>query len=441
MDEPKPIAKSVFTRRDLFGLAAGLTVAGVSSPAVAQAREPRVVVLGSGLAGLSVASRVAGTLPGARVILIGESRELNVRAGHLFSLIAGWQSGHTVLAVEDALPSSVSWIRQNALSIDVESQRIGFTGSSTIEYDYLIVAVGLERHYDDIEGFDPTMIGTHGIASLFHGPAVLARSRKALSEFFQYGGIAHYVKPEGPSSGLGSLLSLAFCMRDLASDKGNGKTSEFHIQSPSPELNHAPEIDAAIKTRLRSNSINHKQGFVLKSINAAARVVTYSTGLGDFEYDYDFIHITPGLRAPRIITDSPLSSRSHSRGRFDLTEVNRQTLKSPRFENVFGIGDVTDLPIERSMLSIRSQAETIASQIAASVDSRMKSRSFDGQSEFYMATGTGQMILASYDYNRRLKSSLFNEDPLAPSWTNWLYRYHFAQEIALSTISGGKSDG
>lgn len=441
MDELISIRRTAFTRRDFFGLAAGLTVAGVSSPAVAQAREPRIVVLGAGLAGLSAAARIAETVPSARVILLGESREINVNAAHLFSLIAAWTPSRTILRTEDALPSGVSWVRQNALNIDFHAQRVGFTEASSIEYDYLVIAVGLERHYDGIDGFDPNMIGTHGIASLFHGPVVLEKSRAALSEFLEYGGIAHYLKPEGPSSGIGSLLSLAFCMRDLAGERGFRRISEFHIHSPTPELNQIPEIDAEIQVRLRSRSINHRQGFVLKSINAPARVVTYSTGLGDFDYDYDFIHITPQLRAPRIISESPLSDRSGSRLSGRLMDVDRRTLQSPRFANVFGIGDIANLPVERSMLAIHHQAEVIASQISAAEDTRIKPKVYSGRAEFYMATGTGKMMLTSYDYDRRLQSSLFNEEPLSSSWANWLYRYHFVQGIALSTITGRPSGG
>lgn len=54
---------------------------------------------------------------------------------------------------KDVLPKNCTWVKDKAAEYDPEKNRVYTEKGHTIEYEYLLVAVGLELRYDKVRWF------------------------------------------------------------------------------------------------------------------------------------------------------------------------------------------------------------------------------------------------------------------------------------------------
>ncbi len=108
----------------------------------------RIVILGAGFAGLSVASRVARSLgPGTRISLVGQ------RNYHLFTPMLYQVAACAVLPYDAAIPlrsfttaHNIEFRKATVIGIDFHTQQVT-TDAGLIPYDYLVVALGSTTNF------------------------------------------------------------------------------------------------------------------------------------------------------------------------------------------------------------------------------------------------------------------------------------------------------
>ena len=75
------------------------------------------------------------------------------------------------------------------------------------------------------------------------------------------------------------------------------------------------------------------------------------------DQDFDFLHLVPPQSAPDFVAKSALA---HETGWLD---VNINTMQHNKFSNVFGIGDVCNLPTPKTAAAIFSQAPVLVNNL------------------------------------------------------------------------------
>ena len=68
------------------------------------------------------------------------------------------------------------------------------------------------------------------------------------------------------------------------------------------------------------------------------------------ELEYDFIHVTPPMKAPSFLHNSDLVDEN------GFVDVDKYTLQSKKYENVFALGDASNLPTAKTGAGVRKQA-------------------------------------------------------------------------------------
>lgn len=58
------------------------------------------------------------------------------------------------------------------------------------------------------------------------------------------------------------------------------------------------------------------------------------------------LHVTPPMVAPAALRSSPLSDAS------GFMDVNKNTLQSKKFDNVFGLGDCVNVPTSKTAAAV-----------------------------------------------------------------------------------------
>jgi sulfide:quinone oxidoreductase len=83
-------------------------------------------------------------------------------------------------------------------------------------------------------------------------------------------------------------------------------------------------------------------------------------GRGPTEIGYDFINVVPPMRAPEVVRNSPLPWQDGPLGADGWVEVDRGSLRHPRYPNVFAVGDVAGVPKGKTAASVKWQVPVAA---------------------------------------------------------------------------------
>lgn len=135
--------------------------AGLASPAVLGEAKPRVVVIGGGAGGATVARYIAKGSDGVAVTLINESLTYSTCFfSNLF--IGGYRSFQSISHTYDKLASDygIEMVIDRAAGIDGEGRSVTLAGGETLSYDKAVVAPGIGFRFEAIEGYGPDAVET-----------------------------------------------------------------------------------------------------------------------------------------------------------------------------------------------------------------------------------------------------------------------------------------
>lgn len=416
-------------RRQFLGLASAGALAQLpSGKAAAQPLKTtaNIAIIGAGAAGTALANRLVSRLDGARITLIDARKEHLYQPG--LSLVAAGlkPSDYVVSTTAEWLPKGVSLVEEAAAEIDPVARTVTTSGGQVISYDYLVVATGLVLDHDAIEGFSLDMVGKDGIGSLYAGPEYAARTWEAASRFTETGGIGIFTRPATEMKCAGAPLKHTFLIDDIARRAGNRGKMEITYAANKDSLFGVPIVSEKVRMLFGDRKINPAYSHVLKSIDSGRRLAVFTTPDGDIERAYDYLHVIPPQRAPDVVRRSGLSwsDKWIDQG---WIEVDPQTLRHSRFDNIFALGDVAGVPKGKTAASVKWQVPVVEEHLVATLDGRESDAVYNGYTSCPLITRVGRAMLIEFDYKNNLTPSFPGIiAPLEELWISWLMK-----ELAL----------
>jgi sulfide:quinone oxidoreductase len=115
---------------------------------------------------------------------------------------------------------------------------------------------------------------------------------------------------------------------------------------------------------------------------------------------YDLLHVVPPMCAPDFIAESTLSDDD------GWVDVDPGTLQHKRFDNVFALGDNSNLPTSKTGAAIRKQAPVLVDHLTATMhETTPVNGVYGGYTSCPLVTGYGKLVLAEFDYNKEPEES------------------------------------
>lgn len=422
--------KSVHTtRRALLGMAAGgVALAAVGAPAQAAKTKTsaKIVILGAGAAGTALANRLVDRLDGAQITIV-DGRKKHLYQPGLSLVAAGLKpANYTESTTKQWLPNSINWVEEAAAEIDPEANKITTTGGTKLDYDYLIVATGLTLDYDSIEGFDMSLIGKDGVGSLYAGPEYAAKTWDVAGKFAEEGGVGLFTRPGTEMKCAGAPIKHTFLIDDIARRGGNRGKADITYFANNNSLFGVPIVAEKIRMVFGDRGINHEYDHVVQAIDPGAKKVTFATPDGDYERDYDYVHIIPPQRAPNVVRNAGLSwaNKWEDQG---WVECHKETLRHLRYDNIFAVGDVAGVPKGKTAASVKWQVPVVEEHLIADIEGKTSDAAYNGYTSCPLITQIGRAMLIEFDYNNDLTPSFPGViAPLEELWISWLMK-----EVAL----------
>ena len=430
-------------RRLLFGAGALPVVAGAGlSLRSRQARAAikttaRIVIAGSGLGGLAAANRLARELDGAKITIVDRKEIHNYQPGYTLVATGVWPIEKVSDRNADLMPAGVEWVKEMVSEFDPEANAIVTDAGRRIEYDYLIVATGLQLDFGQIEGMDVAAIGTNGLGSVYPSPQAAQATWQAMDAYRQKGGKALMTLPATPLKCAGAPLKMTFMVVDRLQQAGTRDRSDVQFHSALANIFSVPRINQEVLERWDRLKVPVTFNSKLVAVDIGARRATVTSPEGErTELDYDFMHVVPPMRAPDAVKNSPLSWKEGGFAAGGWLEVDKETLRHRRFPNVFGIGDINGTPKGKTAATVKKSTPLVVQNLLDVIAGREPSLKFDGYTSCPLLLREGAALLVEFDYENRLTPSLPAIDPLQDSYFAWVMKYRLLKPAYMAVAKG-----
>jgi sulfide dehydrogenase [flavocytochrome c] flavoprotein subunit len=184
------------TRREVVrGVAASSAVLTLSSASIAQSAA-RVVVIGGGFAGASCARALKRIDPGLQVTLIEPNRTFTA-CPFSNEVIAGLRAIEAQQFTYDKIVAEgVTVIAQTAAKVDSQARLVGLADGTSLSYDRLVLAPGIDLRFDALSGYDEAAAAKMPHAWKAGEQTILLRRQL---EAMDDGGVVALAVPASPS--------------------------------------------------------------------------------------------------------------------------------------------------------------------------------------------------------------------------------------------------
>ena len=142
--------------RRRFSLLAGVATAGLAMPRVARAQaKPRVVIVGGGAGGATVARYIAKEQVGAVNVTLIEANAEFTSCFFSNHYIGGYRDFASITHRYDTLVSSygISLVTGRAVAVDRAAKAVMMHDGARIAYDRLVISPGIDLIYDSVSGY------------------------------------------------------------------------------------------------------------------------------------------------------------------------------------------------------------------------------------------------------------------------------------------------
>ena len=398
----------------------------------------RVVIAGSGLGGLAVATRLRKQLPNAKITVIDGKQEHNYQPGYTLVATGIWSADKVSDRNERLMPQGVEWIREPIAEFAPDANKVTTASGQTLEYDYLVVATGVRLGYDKLEGMDVNAIGQNGLASVYHSPVAAANTWQAMDAFRQKGGRAVMTLAKTPMKCAGAPLKMTFMVSDRLRESGRSQDATIDFYTPIQSIFSVKVVNDHVLARWEKLPTPVATHFEqeLVGVDIGARQAHFKDSGGNIRKEsYDFLHVVPPMYAPDSVKNSPLVI-AEGQPNAGWLEVDKGTLQHKRYPNIFGIGDINGTARGKTAATVKKSAPIVVHNLLQTIQGKAADQLFDGYTSCPLLTREGSALLIEFDYDGTLTPSLPLIEPLQDSYLAWLLKYALLKPAYMAVLKG-----
>lgn len=383
-----------------------------------------LIILGAGTAGTMMANHLVSKLSDKewKIHIVDQYKTHYYQPGFLFLPFDIYTEAQVKKVGKKFIPKKVNYIQKKIEKIDANNNLVALE-NETLPYDLLIIATGSKIAPEEVDG----MLSKEWQKSIFdfytyEGALAL---RNKLRDFNGGKLVVHIT--EMPIKCPVAPLEFAFLADSYFHKKGIRDKVEITYVTP---LSGAFTKEFTSKTLgylLEDKNIKIETDFAIERIDFENnKIIDYA----EKEVSYDLLVTVPTNMGDEVIAKSGLGDD------LNFVPTHPNTLQSLGHENIFVIGDATNVPASKAGSVAHFQAETLTDNILLYLKKQPLKKEFDGHANCFIETGKNKALLIDFNYEQEpvtgtfpfagigplklLKESILNHwGKLAFRWIYW----------------------
>jgi sulfide:quinone oxidoreductase len=348
----------------------------------------QIVILGAGTGGTMTANRLRRRFDAdeAEIHIVDRDDRHVYQPGLLFVPFGLAGLDEIIRPRRRQLRSGTVFHEHEVESVTLDRDEVRLDDGTVLPYDVLVVATGVRLQPDETEGL--TGPGWNERVFTFYSPEGAAQLRDALTGFD--GGRLVVNLVDMPIKCPVAPLEFAFLADWHLRERGVRARTELIYATPLDGAFTKPIASERLAGLLAEKEIELVTEFNAGEVDGSDGKLL---GYDGRELDFDLLVTIPLHGGARYVERSPGLGDA-----LGFIPTDKATLQTPAKENVFALGDATDLPTSKAGSVTHFEAEVLAENIARYLAGKELQAGYDGHANCFIETGFRKALLIDFNY-------------------------------------------
>lgn len=474
-DIQKELLKNGISRREAIKLLAASGVLITAStqakaqPLNASSLNAKIVIVGGGLAGIATAARLKSSASNLDITIIEPNlQSATYQPGNTFIGAGLYQKSDVLYNMVDFLPKEITFIHDKVIDFYPENNQVVTSQKKVIGYDFLVISAGMVLDFEKIKGLEElqemyTVDESSKINDFFKDSMVSTvynvnsaeqtwKNMQTIIEEAKKGKNlkALFTHPNTAIKCGGAPKKMMYLMNARLEEAKVRKNVELSLYAYPSKMFAVKEYEEAIIKQYEERQMLWHLNHNLIELNLKDKIATFDKSWqekGEYDEDleeyemvekheyveisYDFMHLTPPMKAPKEIAQSEVASAN------GWIPVNQETLQHVKYANIFSLGDIAAVALGKTGGSVRKQYKIVANNIISAIKNEELQDKYDGYTVCPIITDIGKVMLAEFDWSMKPTPS-FPLDPTQERYMWWLLKAYLLKPMTQYGMLSGK---
>lgn len=349
----------------------------------------RLLILGAGTAGTMMANHLRSKLNKKEweMTIVDQFKTHYYQPGFLFIPFDIYSENDVKKKGEKFIPKDINYILSKIDLIQPEENKVLLEGGKELQYDVLIIATGSKIAPEEVEGMNGPMWYKNIFDFYTYEGAVALRDHLRQ---WQGGKLVVHIT-EMPIKCPVAPLEFAFLADAYFTEKGMRDKVDITFVTPLGGAFTKPKATEKLHYLLEEKGIKEVPDFNIERVDYENnKIYDYA----DEAVDYDLLVTTPTNMGDELLERSGLGDD------LNFVPTHKNTLQSLEHENIFVIGDATNVPASKAGSVAHFEAEILTENIIRYISNQPLKEEFDGHANCFIETGHGKALLIDFNYEQ-----------------------------------------
>jgi sulfide:quinone oxidoreductase len=321
-----------------------------------------------------------------QITVVDQSGTHYYQPGYLFLPFGAYTPDQVVKPRRQFIPDGVDLVLGEVDGVAAEENAVLLADGRRLGYDYLVIATGTEPRPDQTPG----MLGEQWRRSIhdfysYDGAVALAGALRG----FAGGRLVVHIT-DMPIKCPVAPLEFAFLAEAYLRGRGLRDQTEIVYATPLSGAFTKPIASDRLGSMLDERKIAVEPDFLIEGIDPAAKaLISYD----ERAVPFDLLVTVPLNMGAEYVARSGLGDE------LNYVPVDRHTLLSTAHENIFALGDASDIPASKAGSVAHFATEAFTRNFLRHVHGQPMTERFDGHANCFVESGDGKALLIDFDYD------------------------------------------
>lgn len=343
-----------------------------------------IVVLGAGTGGTIISNNLRRHLPGEWEITVIDRDDRHIYQPGLLFVPFGLQKAKTLVRPRSKyiLPN-INFVIDEITHIDPAKKQVT-TKSHTFPYDFLVISTGCRLAPEENQG----LMGAWGKNAFTFYTLEDAKILQQAMKSFQGGKLVMNIA-ELPFKCPVAPIEFVFLADWYFKKRGIRHKVEIELVTPIPGAFTKPKASAVFTEIAKQKNIKITPNYQFDRVDGQEK---YIESVTEQRINYDMLVIVPSTIGDKVISDSGIDDG------IGYVPTDKHTLKAQKYDNIYVIGDATNVPTSKAGSVAHYEADVVTFNIMAQIHGVEPEPIYDGHSTCFIVSQKEKSLLIDFNY-------------------------------------------